>query len=228
MEPFIESAFRNIIEDCSINPLLITMMEAEDENLMRNYLSSPRQRFNLAEGKVWALTRFEDIWHFFRDKIFICIHLKFDPKTLISKPSLKKFGKNDIVEALIESNIQIGILCRKSTSGKKAFFSSFFEDFSDDDDENEEEAKTNVKSKLKDKKNDIPEKPIKKKIPDKKLKKEVFKKIKDSFKEDVIDNIVDKDVDFRITRNYLRRTGKNLKEEPQIKESKTILSKSVI
>lgn len=136
--------FHNIISDCHINPLLVTMMEADDENLMRNYLSSPKERFRLAEGKVWAVTSFEDIWHFFSDRIFICIHLKYDDKELITKPKLSKLGKTEVIKALYESNIQIGILCRKSTSGKMAFLNAFFDDISESD----TESKPNSDKKL--------------------------------------------------------------------------------
>jgi hypothetical protein len=95
-EDFISQTFDNIFSNCDKEPLLVTLMEAEDENLMRDYLSAPEKRFELAEGKVWVVTDFEDIWHFIRDRVFICIHLIYDTKEFLRKPILSKLGKNEV------------------------------------------------------------------------------------------------------------------------------------
>lgn len=95
-EDLISHTFDNIFSNCDKEPLLVTLMEAEDENLMREYLLCPEKRFALAEGKVWVVTDFEDVWHYMRDRVFVCIHLMYDSKEFLKKPQLSKLSKNDV------------------------------------------------------------------------------------------------------------------------------------
>jgi hypothetical protein len=95
-EDFIRESFLNIIHDCEENPLLVTLLDVEDDMIMREYLNFPERRLNIAQGKVWIIKSFEDLWHFFTDRIFICIHLMYDDKHLVRKPNINKLAKNEV------------------------------------------------------------------------------------------------------------------------------------
>lgn len=127
------------------------------------------------------------------------------------------------MEALYLSNVQLGLLCRKSTSGKRAFLNSFFDEVaSSEASEDEEKKVTKQKPKIE---NSIKKNKIKKpeseqkngKTSAKKIWKDIITKKKleaqknkaNDLSDDgnIIKNIVENEAEFRITRNYLKRTG---------------------
>ena len=95
-EDLLRETFCSLIHDCEENPLLVTLLDVEDDILMREYLNFPERRLELAQGKVWVVKSFEDLWHFFTDRIFVCIHLLYDDKAFIKKPLIGKLTKNEV------------------------------------------------------------------------------------------------------------------------------------
>mmetsp|Transcript_16909 Transcript_16909/g.14799 ORF Transcript_16909/g.14799 Transcript_16909/m.14799 type:complete len:94 (+) Transcript_16909:405-686(+) len=93
---------------------------------MREYLCYPERRLYLSEGKIWLIRNFEDIWKIMEDKLFICLHFNYDSSCLVKKPFIKNTSKSEMIKILFESNIQIGFICKKSTSGKRGFMKTFF------------------------------------------------------------------------------------------------------
>jgi hypothetical protein len=74
----------------------VTVLEAEDENLMREYLYYPERRFRLVKGKVWIIKSFDALWEFVKDRTFICIHLMYDDNFLIKKPELENITQEEV------------------------------------------------------------------------------------------------------------------------------------
>jgi len=42
--------------------ILATLLDADDELVMRDYLANPNKRFELAKGRVWVLGNIDSIW----------------------------------------------------------------------------------------------------------------------------------------------------------------------
>jgi len=68
--------------------LLCTILEAEDEQIMRDYLLNPEKRWTLAREKYFIIRNIDELWPFFMDKKFFCVHFYFDPKKLIRTPHI--------------------------------------------------------------------------------------------------------------------------------------------
>jgi hypothetical protein len=121
-EDMLRDTFFSLIHDCEENPLLVTLLDVEDDILMREYLNFPERRFELAQGKFWIVKSFEDLWHFFTDRIFVCIHLLYDDKVFIKKPLIGKITKNEVtISTKTIINIRSHNFCMKAT-----FKSDFF------------------------------------------------------------------------------------------------------
>lgn len=45
--------------------MLCTIFEAEDEQLMRDYLVNPEQRFDLVKGKYFLIKSIQHLWPLF-------------------------------------------------------------------------------------------------------------------------------------------------------------------
>ena len=156
-------------------------MEAEDENLLREYLYYPERRLKLVKGDVYLAKSLDSIWGFFKDKQFVCIHLCYDEKEFIRPLELKGLSQDEVAIALAQSNIQLGIICKKSTSGKKAFLKVFVEGtdipWNEGSDSEDEGGNHDDKEKIKKVKAEKDETSLKKKI-EKKPKKEKKEKKK--------------------------------------------------
>eukprot|EP01016_Furgasonia_blochmanni_P042581 TRINITY_DN5663_c0_g1_i5.p1 TRINITY_DN5663_c0_g1~~TRINITY_DN5663_c0_g1_i5.p1 ORF type:complete len:831 (+),score=111.95 TRINITY_DN5663_c0_g1_i5:560-3052(+) len=123
-------------------PMLVTFLEAEDELLMRDYLLCPDKRFGIAGGKFWLIKSLNDLWPLMTDKRFIGIHLMYNEKELLSNPVLTEMVPQKIEEAVRQSELILGLICKKNTSSKRAVIRSFFPMYGEDeDDEDEKEEK---------------------------------------------------------------------------------------
>ncbi|KAL4496210.1 hypothetical protein ABPG72_012947 [Tetrahymena utriculariae] len=127
-EYFYEKLYQKIFTS-STQWLLCTYFESEDECLMRDYLLYPEKRWQLCKGKYFVVKTVSDIWPLFIEKYFMCIHFFFDYKELIKCPQLKEFSLEEVQNIIKYSNIQLGLLFKKSINGKKAFKKSLGEAF---------------------------------------------------------------------------------------------------
>ncbi|EAR89307.2 hypothetical protein TTHERM_00371220 (macronuclear) [Tetrahymena thermophila SB210] len=127
-EYFYEKLYQKIFTS-STQWLLCTQFESEDECLMRDYLLYPEKRWELCKGKYFVVKTVSDIWPLFIEKYFLCIHFFFDSKELIKCPQLKDFSLEEVQNIIKYSNIQLGLLFKKSINGKKAFKKSLGEAF---------------------------------------------------------------------------------------------------
>ncbi|KAL4446612.1 hypothetical protein ABPG74_005550 [Tetrahymena malaccensis] len=127
-EYFYEKLYQKIFTS-STQWLLCTYFESEDECLMRDYLLYPEKRWELCKGKYFVVKTVSDIWPLFIEKYFMCIHFFFDSKELIKCPQLKEFSLEEVQNIIKYSNIQLGLLFKKSINGKKAFKKSLGEAF---------------------------------------------------------------------------------------------------
>jgi len=156
-EKFIEEVFENVFKEEPNKYLLVTTMEAEDESLLREYLYYPERRFKLVKGNVYLVKSLDSLWGFFQNQQFVCINLCYDEKELIRPVELKGLSQDDMAIALAQSNVQLGIICKKSTSGKKAFLKVFVEGTDipwDEGSDSEEEGHHDDKDKEKEKEKD--------------------------------------------------------------------------
>ena len=64
------------------------------------------------------------MWPFLVDKYFFCIHFFFDNKTLLKVPKIKDFTQEEIKSIVTKTDVNIGILCKKSISGRKSYLKS--------------------------------------------------------------------------------------------------------
>ncbi len=95
-EELMKQVYNNIVETCYELPLVVTILDAEDENLMREYLYYPERRFKLAKGKVWIVKSFDALREFIKDRTFICIHLDYDENLLIKKPQIGNLTREEV------------------------------------------------------------------------------------------------------------------------------------
>ncbi|KRX03609.1 WD40-repeat-containing domain [Pseudocohnilembus persalinus] len=85
------------------------------------------EQFEMANGKFFLLKNMNQLWPFFIDKMFLCIHLFFDYNNLLKSPNLKDLTVDEIKQLVELSDVQIGLLFKKSLSGRKAFIKSLGE-----------------------------------------------------------------------------------------------------
>lgn len=90
---------------------------------------SNKYRWTLCKGKYFLCKSVNEIWPLFVEKYFLCIHLFFDSKELIRCPFMKEFSVEEVKNIVKHSNIQLGLLFKKSINGKKAFKKSLGEAF---------------------------------------------------------------------------------------------------
>jgi hypothetical protein len=101
------------------NPLIITTFESPDEDEMKEYLLCPEKRLKIAK-EIFIVESLDEIWKFSKDRLFLCVHLLFDPKKGVRNFTLEEIKKLDPENFLTLSNIQIGFLFRKATCGIKS------------------------------------------------------------------------------------------------------------
>ncbi len=68
------------------HPILVTAFESGSELEMKNYLLKPEERWTIANKKCWLIFGIKDLWPFFKEKQFICIHLFQSKLQMIRHP----------------------------------------------------------------------------------------------------------------------------------------------
>jgi hypothetical protein len=73
----------------------------------------------ICEGKFLILKSIDDIWPLIIDKYFMCLHFIYDDKNFITNLNMK--SSEEIAYLIENSNIHLGLMFKRSLSGKKAF-----------------------------------------------------------------------------------------------------------
>ena len=95
-------------------PILVTAFESVSELEMKNYLLKPDDRWQIANEKFWIMLSIKELWTFFKEKQFICIHLFTDKTQMIRNPEFKDFTQIEAKRLIEMSDIQLGILIKAS------------------------------------------------------------------------------------------------------------------
>lgn len=94
-EDQLEEQVRSVIENLLLSGsestmLVVTAFESFNEVEMKSYLLKPHKRSKIAQGNFWVIRKtsdtqsiFDNLWMFVKDKYFLCIHLVYDPKSLV-------------------------------------------------------------------------------------------------------------------------------------------------
>ena len=92
----IEQVFENVFKEQQNKHLLVTTLEADNEAQIREYLYFPERRLKIVKGNFYLVKSLDAIWQFFREKLFVCIHLVYDEKELIKPLDLNGLSKDEV------------------------------------------------------------------------------------------------------------------------------------
>ena len=95
-------------------PILITAFESASELEMKNYLLKPDERWQIANERFWIILSIKELWTFFKEKQFICIHLFTSQTQMVRNPEFKEFTREEARRLIELSDIQLGILIKSS------------------------------------------------------------------------------------------------------------------
>jgi hypothetical protein len=110
----------NLITTELINsPVVAVAFESPDEVEMKNFLLFPSKRLEIAK-EIFILETIDEIWKFSKDKFFFAINLLFDQNKGIRNFTIEELKRHSNKELLEMSDIHVGILFRKATSGIKS------------------------------------------------------------------------------------------------------------
>lgn len=92
---FMKQVVNNIFEGPNCY-LIATVLDGEDERVIREYLHCPEKRSTLCQGKIYIINSLESLWHLFKDKNFICIHLVYDQVNFMKRAKLDQLIAKDV------------------------------------------------------------------------------------------------------------------------------------
>lgn len=110
--------------------LLCCLLEADDI-IIRDYLLKPEKRIQLSQNNYFLVKKLDHLWPIFLDKYFLVIHFIYEDNQ-ISNPKFLLNDPNEIEQAVIKSNLHLGVLFKKNLSGKKIFVKTLGEDFNEE------------------------------------------------------------------------------------------------
>jgi hypothetical protein len=114
--------------------LVVTAFESFNEVEMKAYLLKPHKRASIANGKFWVIRKTSDsqsiidnLWMFVKDKFFLCIHLMYDPKSLVKsfEPSSDINLEVQIADFVLKSDICIGLLPKRGNASVKSMLKAY-------------------------------------------------------------------------------------------------------
>ena len=121
--------------------LICTILDADADELIREYLLKPEKRESISKGKIYLVKDYKDLWPLFLDKLFIMVHFFYDKDELIVPIDVQGTESiEELKEIIKKSQYQLGILLKKNLSGKKSFVKTLgpaFNNFLIDEDQNE-------------------------------------------------------------------------------------------
>jgi len=108
-----------ITTELTNSPVIAVAFESPDEVEMKNFLLFPSKRLEIAK-EIFILETIDEIWKFSKDKFFFAINLLFDQDKGIRNFTVEELKRYSNKELLEMSEIHVGILFRKATSGIKS------------------------------------------------------------------------------------------------------------
>jgi hypothetical protein len=118
-DSIIQKIYKLIEKELMNKPLLVTYFETHEEDEMKEYLLFKEKRLKIAKN-ILIIQSLDDIWKFSKDRHFLCIHLLLDEIQGIRNYTQKELENLSNKSLLSKSDIQIGIIFRKATSGIKS------------------------------------------------------------------------------------------------------------
>lgn len=114
------TSINNYIHNLFFNqPVLISCFESPDEEEMKDYLLFPYKRIGICK-QVIVVNSIYELWKFAKDRYFLAINLIADPILGLRNFSQQEICSLSSEELLIKSDIHVGIMFRKATSGIKS------------------------------------------------------------------------------------------------------------
>ena len=99
-QKLIEQIVDNIFKEQQGSSLIITTLDDDNENQIRDYLLHPEKRLRLAQGKIYLLRSINDLRQFFKEKQFVCIHLIYDEKQLVRPLKFEGLSQYEVIHDL--------------------------------------------------------------------------------------------------------------------------------
>ena len=84
LEKLKDACFDDIFKKIFNNPLIVSSIDAANENVMKSYLLNGEKRLSMARQKFYFLKDgLQSLYPHIREHFFVTIHLKYDAQTLI-------------------------------------------------------------------------------------------------------------------------------------------------
>jgi len=103
--------------------LVCTAFDSANEAQMKNYILKPHKRREISRSHVWLVKAggLAECWRFIKDKYFLCIHLLYDPQTLVRNIDLEDLkSESRILKYIEESDVCLGILTKRGNASVKS------------------------------------------------------------------------------------------------------------
>jgi len=115
--------------------LVCTAFESANEAQMKNYILKPHKRREISRGHVWLVKAggLAECWRFIKDKYFLCIHLAYDPQTMVRNIEPEDLrSESRILKFIEESDVCLGILTKRGNASIKSMLKVYRQDLDSD------------------------------------------------------------------------------------------------